>query len=61
MYLSAMCYPVIFYPPHLYVFILICQYYVVLLERTNKDIIVYVDIQCAVEWVQLHVDETLII
>ena len=41
MYLSAMCYPVIiiFYPLHLYVFVLICQYYVVLLERTNKDII----------------------
>ena len=37
--LSAMCYPVIFYPLHLYVFVLICQYYVVLLERTNKDII----------------------
>ena len=30
---------VIFYPLHLYVFVLICQYYVVLLERTNKDII----------------------
>ena len=28
-----------FYPLHLYVFVLICQYYVVLLERTNKDII----------------------
>ena len=28
------------YPLHLYVFVLICQYYyVVLLERTNKDII----------------------
>ena len=39
MYLSAMCYPVIFYPLHVYVFVLICQYYVVLLERTNKDII----------------------
>ena len=39
MYLSAMCYAVIFYPLHLYVFVLICQYYVVLLERTNKDII----------------------
>ena len=39
MYLSAMCYPVFFYPLHLYVFVLICQYYVVLLERTNKDII----------------------
>ena len=39
MYLSATCYPVIFYPLHLYVFVLICQYYVVLLERTNKDII----------------------
>ena len=37
--LSAMCYPVIFYRLHLYVFVLICQYYVVLLERTNKDII----------------------
>ena len=39
MYLSAMRYPVFFYPLHLYVFVLICQYYVVLLERTNKDII----------------------
>ena len=29
----------VFYPLHLYVFVLICQYYVVLLERTNKDII----------------------
>ena len=28
-----------FYPLHLYVFVLICQYYVVLLERTNKYII----------------------
>ena len=28
-----------FYPLHLYVFVLIFQYYVVLLERTNKDII----------------------
>ena len=28
-----------FYPLHLYVFVLICQYYVVLLERANKDII----------------------
>ena len=27
------------YPLHLYVFVLICQYYVVLLELTNKDII----------------------
>ena len=34
-YLSVMCYPVIFYPLHLYVFVLICQYYGVLLERTN--------------------------
>ena len=33
----VLCY--FFYPLHLYVFILICQYYVVLLERTNKDII----------------------
>ena len=39
MYLSAKCYPVIFYTLHLYVFVLICQYYVVLLERTKKDII----------------------
>ena len=40
LYLSAMCYPVIFfYPLHLYVFVVICQYYVVLLERTDKDII----------------------
>ena len=31
-----------FYPLHLYVFVLICQYYVVLLERTNKDIIYYI-------------------
>ena len=44
MYLSAMLYPVIFfYPLHLYVFVLICQYYVVLLERTNKDIIYSID------------------
>ena len=36
-----MCYHVIiiFYPLHIYVFVLICQYYVVLHERTNKDII----------------------
>ena len=27
------------YQLHLNVFVLICQYYVVLLERTNKDII----------------------
>ena len=37
MYLSAMLF--FFYPLHLYVFVLICQYYVILLERTNKDII----------------------
>ena len=28
------------YPVHLYVFVLICQYYAVLLERTNKDSII---------------------
>ena len=40
MYLTAMCYPVKkIYPLHLYVFVLICQCYVVLLERTNNDII----------------------
>ena len=38
-YLHVMCYSVIFYPLHLYVFVLICQYYVVLFKRTNKDII----------------------
>ena len=31
-----------FYPLYLYVFVLICQYYVVLLERTNKDIYIYI-------------------
>ena len=39
------------YPLHLYVFVLICQYYVVLLERMNKDIIyIYIysviDVEC---------------
>ena len=39
MYLSVMCYPVIFFTHCIYMYVLICQYYVVLLERTNKDII----------------------
>ena len=37
MYLSAMRYPVFFFLPT--AFICICFNYVVLLERTNKDII----------------------
>ena len=37
MYLSAMRYPVLFFLPT--AFICICFNYVVLLERTNKDII----------------------
>ena len=41
--LRALCYLVIFLFTDLYVFVLICQYYVVLLERTNKDIIYYDD------------------
>ena len=35
LYLSAMCYLVIFLPTALHVFVLLYQYYVVLLERTN--------------------------
>ena len=38
------------YTLHLYVFVLICQYHVVLRERTNNDIIYYlsgiVDFKC---------------
>ena len=37
MYLSAMCYPVL--PTAFICICLNCQYYVVLLEHTNKDII----------------------
>ena len=44
MYLSVMCYPVIFLPTaFICICFLICQYYVVLLERTNKYIIIVYD------------------
>ena len=33
------------YPMHLYIFVLICQWHVVLLERTNKDIIYIIGFQ----------------